>query len=162
MQSLLLDTNECDIEPCDDKAACSNTVGSFVCDCQEGFEGNGIFCDDINECLRPEYNYGDCDANCSNTFGSYDCFCPHGFLEDPETGKCDGGLQFLLCELFAEKNLLIFTRISKTIFRPWFDIPGWFPSKKLCLFFHNPPYVITWSKAFPACFDGENGSSKFY
>ena len=37
--------NECDGEnDCHDYANCTNTVGSYNCTCNEGFEGNGINC----------------------------------------------------------------------------------------------------------------------
>ena len=31
-------------DPCDENALCNNTDGSFVCDCQSGFVGNGFIC----------------------------------------------------------------------------------------------------------------------
>ena len=41
-RSHVLDTNECDSDPCTMNAACDNTDGSFSCSCFEGFNGNGI------------------------------------------------------------------------------------------------------------------------
>lgn len=32
------DINECSTNPCQANASCQNTVGSFVCQCNEGFE----------------------------------------------------------------------------------------------------------------------------
>ena len=42
VRSHVLDTNECDADPCVMNAACENTDGSFSCSCFEGFNGNGI------------------------------------------------------------------------------------------------------------------------
>ena len=38
------------IHNCDVNANCTNTVGGFECECNEGLFGNGTHCEDINEC----------------------------------------------------------------------------------------------------------------
>lgn len=50
----LLDINECwlGLHNCHAKAACFNLEGSFKCTCKDGFRGNGIACEDVNECLK--------------------------------------------------------------------------------------------------------------
>ena len=40
----MLDVNECINDPCGFNANCTNSVGSFLCDCQSGYEGNGTNC----------------------------------------------------------------------------------------------------------------------
>jgi hypothetical protein len=42
----LLDINECSTgtHTCDQNGDCSNTVGSFTCQCRNGFTGNGQVC----------------------------------------------------------------------------------------------------------------------
>eukprot|EP00117_Sycon_ciliatum_P033036 scpid61463/ scgid1264/ Fibrillin-1 len=71
--------NECDDTPCDDNAFCSDTVGSFTCACQPGYEGDGFDCLEINECAIGTH---DClpQAACVNTDGSFICDCGLGFL----------------------------------------------------------------------------------
>ena len=39
-----VDINECADAPCSNKANCTNTPGSYVCECQTGYEGNGKNC----------------------------------------------------------------------------------------------------------------------
>ena len=41
------DIDECTEESdnCDDNAICTNTDGSFTCECESGFSGNGVQCD---------------------------------------------------------------------------------------------------------------------
>ena len=53
--------------------------GSYSCTCNEGFEGSGASCSDINEC-----KLGVCADNalCVNTVGSFSCDCSLGFTGD--------------------------------------------------------------------------------
>ena len=41
------DINECDLNThnCSNHANCFNTNGSFVCNCSDGFSGNGVICE---------------------------------------------------------------------------------------------------------------------
>ena len=40
------DIDECvEQSPCDENAQCTNTPGSFTCDCIEGYSGDGITCE---------------------------------------------------------------------------------------------------------------------
>ena len=40
------DIDEClaDASPCDASAVCTNTDGSYTCACNDGFAGNGTYC----------------------------------------------------------------------------------------------------------------------
>uniref|UniRef100_A0A8D2M4D1 Latent-transforming growth factor beta-binding protein 1 n=1 Tax=Zonotrichia albicollis TaxID=44394 RepID=A0A8D2M4D1_ZONAL len=73
-----------DLDECEDPAVqclggeCRNTLGSYECHCQTGFELiNGTICKDVNECLNSEI----CSPNgeCLNSQGSYFCICAPGF-----------------------------------------------------------------------------------
>jgi len=69
------DVDECANEGwCQNGGECTNTVGSFICLCPQGWEGAN--CElDINECeaaTNPCLNGG----SCTNTEGSYTCSCP--------------------------------------------------------------------------------------
>uniref|UniRef100_A0AAG5CQZ0 Cell adhesion molecule n=1 Tax=Anopheles atroparvus TaxID=41427 RepID=A0AAG5CQZ0_ANOAO len=65
---------------------CTNTVGSFRCDCAPGYRAifhdteapdgylvQEMHCTDINECREETH---DCSHYCTNTPGSYRCYCP--------------------------------------------------------------------------------------
>ena len=47
------DINEClvDPSPCADNAACANTDGSYACTCEEGYTGNGTYCQGNVYCI---------------------------------------------------------------------------------------------------------------
>ena len=64
---LVSDIDECSTNPCDTNADCTNTDGSFICDCAYGYDGDGINdCSDIDECATKTH---DCSPvqNCENT-----------------------------------------------------------------------------------------------
>uniref|UniRef100_A0A8C6KIU3 Si:ch211-241f5.3 n=1 Tax=Nothobranchius furzeri TaxID=105023 RepID=A0A8C6KIU3_NOTFU len=83
-----VDDDECaDNGLCGDNAKCFNTIGSYYCQCAEGFKSsrNEKFkadspekCKDIDECLTASI----CgpNASCKNTISSYICFCNEGFV----------------------------------------------------------------------------------
>lgn len=65
--------------PCAANAICTDTVGSYTCDCGDGFFGDGkVFCGDVDECLSGSAN---CDANasCTNVDGGFLCTCNDGY-----------------------------------------------------------------------------------
>ena len=64
--------------------------GSWKCECNSGFSGDGTFCTDIDECFEDLH---DCDverSNCSNTHGSYTCDCFPGY--EPTNGPSCGDI----------------------------------------------------------------------
>ena len=80
--------NECETNnQCHENATCINEEPGYTCDCNHGYQGNGYFCSDINECLTADI-CGDADAgSCFNTDGSYRCNCQLGF--EFRDGKCE-------------------------------------------------------------------------
>lgn len=83
-----IDINECDtsvgpVGRCGNNARCSNTPGSFSCQCPEGYTGDAYKqCTDIDECLLE--NACGTGADCINRDGSYSCECPEGSIPDPD------------------------------------------------------------------------------
>ncbi|TDH03013.1 hypothetical protein EPR50_G00158780 [Perca flavescens] len=92
MEDKCVDEDECDVEdeddpdvigPCGENALCHNTMGSFKCQCLDGYRGLGAetspTCKDINECAEDR---GICGLNaiCFNTIPHYSCICDDGFI----------------------------------------------------------------------------------
>lgn len=47
MDPCILDVDECHndtLHNCHVDATCNDTVGSFICECNEGYQGNGVEC----------------------------------------------------------------------------------------------------------------------
>ena len=63
---------------------CTNTAGSFVCTCKEGYIRDGDDCDDVDECKNHDDNSCADIAFCQNELGSFSCKCPDGFIGDGE------------------------------------------------------------------------------
>ncbi|KAM4729787.1 EGF-containing fibulin-like extracellular matrix protein 1 isoform 2-T3 [Anableps anableps] len=76
-QNICRDVNECDVEnSC--QHHCYNLIGSFLCQCDHGFElaADKVSCEDIDECSLSSYM---CQYQCVNNPGSYSCECPPGY-----------------------------------------------------------------------------------
>ena len=84
---IILDENECltGTHMCDPNAKCTNTIGSYSCDCRYGFSGNGQTCVEIDECSDGSHKCG-AESVCTNHDGGYDCSCPVGY--DKEGRSC--------------------------------------------------------------------------
>ncbi|WP_224367431.1 FG-GAP-like repeat-containing protein [Hyalangium versicolor] len=105
------DVNECaaGTDNCNENATCTNTVGSFTCACNAGYEGDGVTCTNIDECAaNPCLNGG----TCTDGVNSYTCACAPGFSgTNCETnidecaanpclngGTCTDGINSYTCE----------------------------------------------------------------
>ena len=85
------DIDECrlGLSFCSNKSICHNLPGSYECKCLPGFDGDGIICNDIDECANDENICQDSYHKCLNTIGSYKCVCVEGFITDLN-GDCIG------------------------------------------------------------------------
>ncbi|XP_029674893.1 fibrillin-2-like isoform X2 [Formica exsecta] len=86
---ILEDINECvEHENICQNGHCTNTFGSFMCSCNEGFilDDSKTSCIDINECaLHPRI----CGVGyCINDQGKYHCECPEGYMAMPGGKEC--------------------------------------------------------------------------
>lgn len=81
------DINECEVSNggCDHN--CTNTDGSYVCSCIDGFVlgGDNRSCDDVNECSSSL-----CDHTCVNIIGSFRCECFEGYTLNKDGLSCNG------------------------------------------------------------------------
>ena len=69
LQCINIDECVTDRHHCSSDAHCNDTIGSYMCECESGFSGDGFNCIDIDEC---EANPCSVDGNCTNSQGSYE------------------------------------------------------------------------------------------
>lgn len=75
-----------DLQNCDVNARCDRDGDSFVCTCRRGYDGDGVACEDIDECLR---NPCDENARCLNMPGTFGCQCRSGYSGNGRTCQRD-------------------------------------------------------------------------
>ena len=83
------DIDECSREDNLCEQLCNNTIGSYYCNCTEGYrlsqDQHG--CEDIDECLE---GIDECEHTCHNDNGSYSCNCTVGYKLDSNGFACNG------------------------------------------------------------------------
>ena len=79
-----VDIDECStgVDNCDANASCTNSVGSFDCECDAGYSGDGETCVDIDECASATC---DPNASCTDLVNAFSCDCNTGYSLDGET-----------------------------------------------------------------------------
>ena len=89
-----IDIDECIEGTSGCNQVCSNTLGSYECSCERGYEldTDNHTCTDIDECI---INNGGCEQSCINTNGSYYCTCDYGYVLNDDRHFCSGKLEFI-------------------------------------------------------------------
>ena len=95
MLSIIIDIDECIEGTSGCNQLCFNTLGSYECSCERGYELHSDYhtCTDINEC---NINNGGCEQSCINTNGGYYCTCDVGYVLNDDRHQCDGKLIYAL------------------------------------------------------------------
>ena len=85
-------------------ADCADNLGSYTCECIDGFTGDGLICNDVNECDLHMHDCYPTNANCPNMEGTYECKCYQGYAGSgvacDDVDECAGGTAY--CHHFAD------------------------------------------------------------
>lgn len=75
---------------CHQNSTCKNEKFRRVCQCQDGFLGDGLECFDVDECkMGPPFDACGPGTRCLNTIGGYTCECRLGFVRIDEHNCLD-------------------------------------------------------------------------
>ncbi|XP_051001080.1 uromodulin [Acomys russatus] len=74
---------------CHSNATCTVDGVVTTCSCQKGFTGDGLVCEDMDECATLQTHNCYANSSCVNTLGSYECSCLDGFRLMPGLGCID-------------------------------------------------------------------------
>lgn len=98
---------------CSERATCKTTDGVTSCVCDDGYEGDGFACDDIDECAEGD---GPCDENatCTNTPGGFECACNEGYFGTGSALSADSRYTFL----FTNEQLVVENLVSGVETKP--------------------------------------------
>eukprot|EP00057_Strongylocentrotus_purpuratus_P006198 XP_011660672.1 PREDICTED: delta-like protein B [Strongylocentrotus purpuratus] len=77
--------NECDSDPCQFNAVCTDLLADYSCNCPSGTRGKN--CDDIDECSSDPCEHG---GTCENKLNLYRCDCPREY----SGANCDFEIEF--------------------------------------------------------------------
>ncbi|GAB1292544.1 Signal peptide, CUB and EGF-like domain-containing protein 2 [Apodemus speciosus] len=82
------DVDECarGLDDCHADALCQNTPASYKCSCRPGYQGEGRWCEDMDECDNALN--GGCVHDCLNIPGNYRCTCFDGFMLAHDGHNC--------------------------------------------------------------------------
>ena len=120
----ILDVNECQSSNGGCEQVCTNTIGSFECSCNPGFNvsSNGANCigkmvqlnayhnpiiakyTDINEC---QTNNGGCEQICNNTDGSFECSCNQGYSLSSDGTNCIGKQYTIIILIIIKRTVTV-------------------------------------------------------
>ena len=55
LHDIIIDINECDSDPCQNSATCTDVVNAFSCSCENGY--TGTLCETGNYCIHIQHHF---------------------------------------------------------------------------------------------------------
>jgi hypothetical protein len=97
-------SDECDPDPCDPNATCTDLHEDYRCECNDLYEGDGETCTlipDVDECDLGTHN---CSANaiCTDDRIDYTCECATGFKDSMQVLIHPAILNFFILSIISK------------------------------------------------------------
>uniref|UniRef100_A0A7M4FGA1 coagulation factor Xa n=1 Tax=Crocodylus porosus TaxID=8502 RepID=A0A7M4FGA1_CROPO len=94
------DGNQCDVNPCQYGGNCKDGIGTYTCNCLDGYQGKNC------ESVIPKYckiNNGDCEHFCKSEKSNVVCSCATGYVLAEDGKSCAAAVPFPCGRVYIKK-----------------------------------------------------------